>query len=539
MGSSAGPAAARFGEGLLRLRAARLGAALAVSSAASLFLGYGLLAEPYNADEGAWMREAVDCWAALRQGDFSGPVWSRPNLLYGSASPTLPKLVMGLGMELSGYGPESVPEFRTSGSLAPDEGPLRAARVTSVLVAGAGIGVFHLFLSAAFGSRVALIGAALLAASPLWVRASRMAMTDVYGVGFMLAAVAAFAAWRRRDPARLAPGSFARLVLAGVVLGLAVGSKFSAAGAAFGLGALVLFDGLLKTARPGGGSASPAGSAVRALVLTTAALGAFVATYPHLWPDPVGRMSGVLAQWRDVQELRATHRLGAFRGSFAPGTQSFVALGQALLVPGTATGLAALAAVVVAIALRLRRVPADPDARRLVAWSLVLPAAGLALWAQGHTAQSWILWLALAGAASAAAACGTGDGWRTPNDAAAALVAATAGSLVFILATTYVAWGRYYLPLVPACAVLGALAWRDLGESVGRRGGKRAAALLNASLVAALAGIVVSAPRSSNERIGLISQSGFDRPAGVLYLIGGVALAAALLAAARRRGRPS
>jgi hypothetical protein len=209
-----------------------------------------------------------------------------------------------------------------------------------------------------------------------------------------------------------------------------------------------------------------------------------------------------------------------------------------LLWPNAVVGGALLAGCAAAFALRVvRGLRADVDRRRALAWLLVAPATFLALLVPGRTAGSWIQWMGLAGGMAAAASGAWNPlAWRS-SPAATALGAAFVGSLAFTVATTYVAWGRHFIPLLPALALLSAAAWHDLRGSVARRLGSGAAHGLDLSLLAGVAAILVSVPNASNERLSHLAEHGLARPAGFAYGTCG-ALWLGIVAAAAWQGRP-
>lgn len=521
----------------------RAAGALVILLGSSAFYLFGILEEPYNSDEGAWMLEAVDVFAAASAGRSDDPVWERGHLHFGFASPTVSKWLMGAGMALAGKSAQSVPRpanLEIPIHRVPDASTLRAARACSAALAGLALGALFLLVSAALPPRVAWTAIVLLAFSPLWIRAARMAMTDAYGVSLSIVAVALFAPFHERLSRSGRSRTAFWCLPAGCAVGLAAGGKLSALGTAAGLGAWLVVEGARRGLRPRGSSASARPWLFAAVMFASVATATFVATYPYLWEDPARRFENILVTWRNVRRSHATLQPGVFRGSFEPGWPSVIALGEALFVPNArvvaAMGLGAL----VAVGLRLRRATMSEEMRRVAAWATALPAAAIALLTENGVAHSWLMFTALAGGALAIVAAGTGSLRPRSDGPLIALGAAWCGSLAFVVATTTISWARYYLPLLPGLAVVASLAWNDLRESARRAGGTRSARLVDVALAAGLAGIVVAAPRSSFERLSVIAEADAARAPTLLYALAAVALlvatCTALARAARSRG---
>ena len=470
--------------------------AFLVGLAACAFYRADLAAESYNSDEGEWMTEAVEAWRLLRAGDFADPFWSQDHRLWGFASPTVSKLLIGAGMQAGGH--DRLPDLHRSPSLerndswTPPEEVKIAGRLSSVILGGAGIGLLFGLLARSGSPVLALWAAAFLATNPVWIGAARRAMTDIHGaVGGLLVVAAAAAA---RDATQGRVRAVLTWACAGALAGLAVGCKFSAGGLVLGIGLVALLGG--RSGRSGG---IPAAAA-----FGIACVAVFVVTYPYLWEDPAGRFRDILVLWRKTRALHIEHRLGPFRDAFAPGAESFRVPGRMLLVPGGLAGWSLLVPLVLAVALRFRRLARDRVV--LLLWGAAVPALLLGAWIPHSGTNSWVGWAGLVGAVTLTIGTQGVFAALASRSEGLLLGVGAATSLAFALAATDVPWARYYLPLAAGIAGAGAWAFLQLRGAMLRGGGSGAARCLDAALAIGVAATLLAFPSSSTARMASLGE---------------------------------
>jgi hypothetical protein len=276
------------------------------------------------------------------------------------------------------------------------------------------------------------VALALWLASPLVLQTASYVRTDHFMLPFALGL------WwwtlARRDQLAgtrgLAPALQAGLA-AGILGGLATSSKLNGALALVGSGAGVLAHWLmLPPRRP------TLGRALAALALSgSVAFGVFMALNPRLWSGPLEGVQDILARWDKL--------MAYFQNELGPSTGVAVAhtSGERLALFASRT---------------LER---DEPLR-------------------AYTGLTWGgVWIALGFAAIATAAAGRGPLVpRTAPDrqrARGAAACSLAFALVLVLGTALwlpLDWERFYLPAVPAFAVLGAFLAATLAAGVRRQG---------------------------------------------------------------------
>lgn len=512
----------------------RAGRVLAVTVAAfaAIVSWVGVERESYNADETQWMIQGDRSFRIALAGDWSNPFWSDAGRLWGCHSPPVSKFAIGAGMALFHRTTEEFPPKTLDRPYRPPADVVRAARFSSVLFGAAGIAVFHVLAARIAGVGPATLAAILLALHPVWLVAARRAMTDIHVASFALAAIALLAGARQRALAG-GPGMRTALgyVIPGAVLGLAVGSKFSGAGPAAGLGALTLADAWSRRRR--GAVPLVAGGALLAI----AAVLTFWGPYVYLHEQPWTRFSGTLAEWKLVATMRADHPVGLFAEAYHPGWRSvreFVAL---LLLPGGAAAWLLLLPVLGAFVLRRRALPEDPA--RAALWILLMPAAFASLAAPGRNIHAWIGWIGMVGAIVSWPCVR----WRAGDTSAAwSFLAASAGSALFIGASTHISWARYYILLLPACALLSAIGWVGIARTAGRLAGRPAVVVVGASVGLGLLSGLAAFPDYGGGKMATGAGAPAEGLRAALHIASAVCLGvlplllARGLAAARQRG---
>lgn len=271
----------------------------------------------FNPDESRWISRARYL-AALR--DPFGPTWDDQYMTRGQ--PPLGSYAMGMGLLIQGHDLETNPPWDFSlpweENIAignkPSPTDLAAGRRASAALVGmttlAIIGIARVFVAMPW----ALLAGLLHAVHPFTIYIGSIAMADaLFGLLIALAALAAAELARR-------PG-WPRAALLGALLGLGGATKLSPLATALGLAlaGIILLGVALLLHRP-----EPAQArrfAGLGLVVSASAIAVFVAVYPYLWPDPIGRTRNLFefravemaTQASDWPEMAVSTRLEALR----------------------------------------------------------------------------------------------------------------------------------------------------------------------------------------------------------------------------------
>ncbi|MCC7022278.1 MAG: hypothetical protein IT338_05600, partial [Thermomicrobiales bacterium] len=252
--------------------------AFALANAASATTGF-------NPDESRWISRA-HYLADLR--DPFGPTWDDQYMTRGQ--PPLGSYAMGAALLLQGRDLETNPPWDFSlpweeniavGNRPSPDDLAAGRRASAVLVALTSltiIGIARVFVAMPW----ALLAGLLIAVHPFTTYIGSIAMADaIFGLLIALAALAAASLARR-------PG-WPRAVLLGALLGLGGATKLSPLATALGLAlaGAALFAAALVRGRPDVRQARR--FATLGLLVLVTALALFVAVYPYLWLDPLGR----------------------------------------------------------------------------------------------------------------------------------------------------------------------------------------------------------------------------------------------------------
>jgi 4-amino-4-deoxy-L-arabinose transferase-like glycosyltransferase len=271
----------------------------------------------FNPDESRWVSRAHYV-AALA--DPFGPTWADQYMTRGQ--PPLGSYAMGIGLLAQGrdldtnapwdfsltweqniaIGHKPVPEDLAAGR--------RTSAALVALTAVALIGVARIFLTMPW----AIAAGALYAIHPFTVYIGSIAMSDA-----LFGLLIALAAWAAAAFARIP--RWGRAILVGVLLGLGGATKLSPLVVAAGLSAAGVLLFVLATIRHRRFARREAAYAVRGLVIGIAALLAFIASYPYLWPDPIThtrhlfafRVEEMAAQASDWPVMAVPNRVEALR----------------------------------------------------------------------------------------------------------------------------------------------------------------------------------------------------------------------------------
>ena len=245
----------------------------------------------FNPDESRWISRA-HYLAALT--DPFGPVWADQYMTRGQ--PPLGSYAMGAGLLLQGRDLRTNPpwdfaitwEANIGVGNKPASEDLTAGRRTSAalvaLTAAALIALARVFLPPVW----AIVAGGLYAVHPFTGYIGSIAMSDaLFGLLIVLAALAAAAFGR--SP------TWSRAALLGATLGLGGATKLSPLVLAAGLSAGALLLVLAALLHRWRWPPAEAAIAARGLVIGLAAFATFVAVYPYLWPDPIGRTANLFA----------------------------------------------------------------------------------------------------------------------------------------------------------------------------------------------------------------------------------------------------
>ena len=197
----------------------RDGAAVLTIITASLLLAWGSLRQKSSTTD-----EPVHVYAGLA-------MWRDGNFTYDLMQPPVAKLLMALPLCFANVAYHPAPDgkvfdgFRSSQDfLFRDNDPERVlpmARLPILAVFAGLVVLCYLWARTLYGRAAGVTAALLCAFAPNMLAHARLATVDVACAAFSFAA--AFALWRYKQR----PGA-ARLVIAGVAVGLALGSKYSA-----------------------------------------------------------------------------------------------------------------------------------------------------------------------------------------------------------------------------------------------------------------------------------------------------------------------
>jgi hypothetical protein len=250
----------------------------------------------FHRDEARWVHRARFL-EELR--NPTGEFWRESELMIGQ--PPLGSYLMGLGLTVQGrdldtngfYNFHFGPDWNWRHGTMPDEADLAAARRTNSVV-GALIAVSVYLIARGLSNAVAgIAAAALLVPHPLSIYLSSLAGSDALVT--LLVALAALVAMALANRP-----TWPRAILLGVLLGLGGSAKLSPLALAIVLAAagmvLVIYGW-----RGSGRSARHDGRlGWRLLVQPPLAVVTFIASFPYLWPDPVGR-TRALFEFRAIE----------------------------------------------------------------------------------------------------------------------------------------------------------------------------------------------------------------------------------------------
>jgi hypothetical protein len=239
----------------------------------------------FHRDEARWVHRARFLEQAANP---TGPYWRESELVIGQ--PPLGSYLMGLGLVLQGrdletngyYNFHYGQDWNARHGNLPDPLDLEAARRTNSVVGALIAMAIYLIGRGLLNPVAGLAGAALLIPHPLSVYLSSLAGSDAI-VALLVAWAALAAMFLAQRP------TWVRTVLLGILLGLGGSAKLSPLGliaplAAAGL--VLIWRGWRGT---DGASQHDGALGWRLIALPPVAAATFIASYPYLWPDPIGR----------------------------------------------------------------------------------------------------------------------------------------------------------------------------------------------------------------------------------------------------------
>jgi hypothetical protein len=244
----------------------------------------------FHRDEARWVHRARFL-EELR--NPTGEFWRESELMIGQ--PPLGSYLMGLGLTLQGrdldtngfYNFHFGPDWNWRHGTMPDEADLAAARRTNSVV-GALIAVSVYLIARGLSNAVAgIAAAALLVPHPLSIYLSSLAGSDALVT--LLVALATLVAMALANRP-----TWPRAILLGVLLGLGGSAKLSPLALAIVLAAAAMILVIHGLRGSGAGARHDGRLGWRLLVQPPLAAATFVATFPYLWPDPVGRTRALL-----------------------------------------------------------------------------------------------------------------------------------------------------------------------------------------------------------------------------------------------------
>jgi hypothetical protein len=250
----------------------------------------------FHRDEARWIHRAVFL-EELR--NPTGEFWQESEVMIGQ--PPLGSYLMGLGLTLQGrdldtngfYDFHFGPDWNWRHGNMPDEADLAAARRTNSVV-GALIAVCVYLIARGLSNAVAGIAAvALLVPHPLSIYLSSLAGSDALVT--LLVALAALVAMALANRP-----TWPRAIVLGVLLGLGGSAKLSPLALAIVLAAAGMILVIHGWRGSGQGARHDGRLGWRLLVQPPLAAATFVASFPFLWPDPIGRTRELL-QFRAIE----------------------------------------------------------------------------------------------------------------------------------------------------------------------------------------------------------------------------------------------
>ena len=282
----------------------------------------------FHPDESRWIDRAQHL---AELGDPLGSYWADRYLIRGQ--PPMGSYITGLGLALQGFdfessdpwnfsfGNESDINWNVTYGNMPSEDYLIAARRTTVVIGALSCLTVFMIVTLLSNWLGGTIAGLFMAVHPLNVYLSTIAVSDAaFTLVVALSVLAAI--WLARGP------TWSRTILLGITFGIGTSLKLSPIFVAVGLaivGLLLLASPLAARVRPlhwfwdrmGAYEPSARRLGWMLIALPLIAVTFFVASYPYLWSDPIGRTQVLIDFRRD--EMRNQSRIW---GDAAIGSQA-------------------------------------------------------------------------------------------------------------------------------------------------------------------------------------------------------------------------
>jgi hypothetical protein len=276
--------------------------ALGVIALAFLLANVAGQGSHFNPDESRWISRA-HYLAALA--DPTSNTWNDRYMARGQ--PPLGSYAMGLGLLLQGRDLKTNPpwdfnlpwEVNIAVGNKPVPEDLSAGRRTSAALVGLTalvlIPVARTFVPLPW----AIAAGVLYAVHPFTTYIGSLAMSDA-----LFGLIIALSAWAAAAFARN-PGWWRAMILGGL-LGLGGATKLSPLGVAAGLTSFFFGAAIISTLHDRRDSARQYTQASFGLAIGISAIVTFIAVYPYLWPDPIGRTGHLFAFRTEEMETQAS-----------------------------------------------------------------------------------------------------------------------------------------------------------------------------------------------------------------------------------------
>ena len=502
----------------------KLGAVLALAILLfAAFLNFRAIdQEKYEGDEALWILQGLKYWPLFKSGQWDQKEWSDFDSSWGTPNPPVAKYLIGLGLAAQNV------QWQWDGGNPPPKSVLAAARAPSAIAGVLGCAGILLIGFLSLPRRAALYSALFLATSPIWIIASRHAMTDVYGATLAILSVVPFLlALKEIEGRQRFWLTLTWIGISGLLGGLAVGAKLNAAStpAAAGIVLLILF--LRELVRMSRGRQGRAGLVfLSGVVYAIAAVGTFLLMNPHLHDDPWERFSTMIGWWTTMAEHRAATAEKTKLNAFLPQEQGVrVFFGKLAMVPKS---IALLLLLPVGAAIVARRRSSFTSAR-LTAWMLLLAVAVLLGMWPNQILHSWLLWFGCLCAVMALVLFA-----KTPAGIAAFRLPAFAILVwgivcaFFVWRMTFIPWPRYYLPALPSLSLLAGFGLAVFRKDLRVTFGPWPARLVDGAVILGAVSVAAMFPNYGAARMQKMSAAG-ETLAGFLIWLTIASLVAAIL----------
>ena len=494
------------------------------------FLNFrGIDREKYENDEALWILQGLKYWPLFRSGQWDRREWNDFDSSWGTPNPPVAKYLLGIGLAAQNV------QWKWDGGNPPPKRVLAAARLPSAIAGILGCAGMLCIGLLSLPRRAAFYAALLLATSPVWIIASRHAMTDIYGATLAISSVVPFLlALKEIEGRRRSSLALLWISVSGVLAGLAIGAKLNAAStpAALGLVLMILFvrELLLRRGERDGRAGLFFLSGV---VFAGAAAGTFVLMNPYLYPDPWKRFSEMIGWWTNMTDWRAASAEELKLNAFQPQQHGVrVFFGKLMMIPKS-IALSLLLPLGVAIVARRHALAGGRAFHssllvRLAAWQLLLMVALLLGMWPNQILHPWLVWFGCLCAVMALVLFASDRPWggvfRFP------VFAVLTWGIVcafFVWRMTFIPWPRYYIPAIPGLSLLAGYGLAAFREDLRAAFGAWPARLVDGAVIFCAVSVAVAFPDYGAARMQKMSAAG-GTPLGIFLWLVITSLAAAV-----------